>query len=65
MNSMGYQRLGGFEGGIRYNIQSNSYVVWIREIGPNNYSTDLTPVYGNGVDASNRLDDELLRRSKV
>ena len=56
-----YTKIGDKEGGIRYDIHANSYVVWIRE---NRIARDLTPAYGNGVDALNRLDDEMLKEGE-
>ena len=57
---LGYVRIGEKEGGIRFNPYANSYVVWIRE-RDGEYQKDMTPAYGNGVDAQNRLDDEMLK----
>ena len=56
--NLGYQKLGSVEGGIRFCLNANSYVVWLRPAG-GNYG-ELTPAYGNGVDAESRLEDELL-----
>lgn len=56
----GYVKLGEKEGGIRFDANANSYVVWIREkVGEK--QKDLVPAYGNGVDAQKRLDDEMLK----
>ena len=55
-----YTKIGEKEGGIRFNPEANSYVVWIREnVGEKQH--DLMPAYGNGIDAQNRLAEELLK----
>ena len=53
-----FTKIGNKEGGIRFDAFANSYVVWVRKGGK---SQDMTPAYGNGVDAQNRLADELLK----
>lgn len=60
MYYLAHTMIGEKEGGIRFNPNANSYVVWIRN-KPGERQYDCTPAYGNGVDALERLDDEMLK----
>ena len=59
MYYLNYIKLGNKEGGIRYDAQSNSYIVWTRVC--NEKYQDCIPAYGDGVSAQRRLDDEMLK----
>lgn len=62
MNYLCYTKIGEKEGGIRFDPNANSYVVWTREkVGER--QQDMFPAYGNGVAALNRLDDEMLKEA--
>lgn len=53
------ENLGEAYGGVKFDPLANSYIVWVRDTPKSNVRY-LTPSYGNGVDAVNRLYDALL-----
>lgn len=62
MNYLCYTKIDEKEGVIRFDPNANSYVVWTCEkVGERRQ--DMTPAYGNGVAALNRLADEMLKEA--
>ena len=59
MYYFGYENLGEAVGGVQFDPHANSYIVWARDTSKS-IVRHLTPAYGNGVDAIDRLCDELL-----
>ena len=53
-------REGDKEGLVEYNPSADSYVVWFGKA--NGPLKTLFPAYGNGVDAENRLLEELFKK---